>query len=213
MFNTNEHYNNDVHRAVSEDVRGRYDDTSSDVRANARTRDISGLRPHHRAANAADDTLPLTVDEYPYRMDKSALREHFAKYGVRSGVNPGIMWMSDAELAELSVEEIELTENLLESTRIAGDRRKERRDEQTKIRHDYERKLKTYDKQVAAFNADLDVERQRKLREEQDDAVQLREARVKVGYIADADDPRVRDILGKKEPEKTKKIGWKKKTQ
>ena len=98
------------------------------------------------------DTCALTsahalVSRYEYRMDKSVLRQHFAKYGMRSGVNPGehtlvrllhmicgtgIKWMTDAELAELRVE-VELTESLSESMRIAADRLKQQLDEQTKM--------------------------------------------------------------------------------
>jgi hypothetical protein len=79
---------------------------------------------------------------------------------------------------------------------------------------------------VAEYQANIEAEKQRQLREQEDDKKRLHEARVQVGYIADADDPRVQAILAKDNNEKVhlivisifrlfvflqpKKVGWKK---
>ena len=106
------------------------------------------------------------------------LRAHFGRHGLRSGVNPGVLWMSQTELAEVQQTDTEFTESLEESLRIARARREQSASEHRALRREYEQKLKAYDAVLADYYGEKEKVEQARLDAQTDGEKLLRLAQV-----------------------------------
>lgn len=74
-------------------------DTSAEAERIQKIRDISGLRPNHR--NIVHRVCPTEEKVLPHHYTTYYNKRMFGRYGYASGVNPGLCWPTQEQLAEI----------------------------------------------------------------------------------------------------------------
>uniref|UniRef100_T1J5P6 Large ribosomal subunit protein mL64 n=1 Tax=Strigamia maritima TaxID=126957 RepID=T1J5P6_STRMM len=203
-FNTLNLFKNEVRLCSSKgDNEGENVDPETEI---DKLRNVSRMKPHLRKALLREsmqfkDTLPYEnwwVTSYKQKIIKA---KYFGKYGVESGVEPGILWPNREELEKIKAEEKEFYPSLQEMMANVK-KEKEEMAEKTRLRVlEVDEKMKKLD----GWIKDLDMRKQKKL----DDAKAqkdkkeklLEEVRAHFGYVVDPQDEKFKELLAEKEKE------------
>ncbi|KAL1230873.1 Growth arrest and DNA damage-inducible proteins-interacting protein 1 [Trichinella pseudospiralis] len=144
------------------------------------------------------------MDEFRWQRTREALRKRYALYGRASGVDPGLLWPSSAELAEQQLEDDLWRPKLAETIEMEKAEAERKQQDRNNRMHvieqnlkNYGNLLKEYESRIQKKNAEalaIQLEKERKIREIQDF----------LGYAADPADPKVVEYLEKKKQEEKK---------
>ncbi|KRZ71461.1 Growth arrest and DNA damage-inducible proteins-interacting protein 1 [Trichinella papuae] len=144
------------------------------------------------------------MDEFRWQRTREALRKRYALYGRASGVDPGLLWPSSAELAEQQLEDDLWRPKLVETIEMEKAEAERKQQDRKNRMHaielnlkNYGNLLKEYESRIQKKNAEalaIKLEKERKIREIQDF----------LGYAADPTDPKVVEYLEKKKQEEKK---------
>ncbi|KAJ1373748.1 hypothetical protein KIN20_036244 [Parelaphostrongylus tenuis] len=175
------------------------EDVASDVVSDGTPRvDISGLKPRHRVI-AAGGMPPL---EFDWERERSAQRERFGTYGLKSGINPSICWPTVEEIEEEQAVGLyrEYHACLREMKAL---KEKQQAKEAARIA-ELEKNLEKYPSVLAKYEASL--VKAEKERDAKEIALEnrIREIHEYFGYWMDPKDPRFEVMLQQKEQEEKK---------
>ncbi|KRX56516.1 Growth arrest and DNA damage-inducible proteins-interacting protein 1, partial [Trichinella sp. T9] len=176
-----------------------YDDTGQKLEIEQL--DISRMSRWHRM-KVHCECPPM--DMFRWQRTRKALRERYAMYGRASGVDPGLLWPSSAELVEQQLEDDLWRPKLLETIEMEkAEIERKQQDRKNRLHaielnlKNYGKLLKEYESRIQKKNAEalaVKLEKERKIREIQDF----------LGYAADPTDPKVLEYLEKKKQEEKK---------
>ncbi|XGW22165.1 hypothetical protein V3C99_004838 [Haemonchus contortus] len=160
--------------------------------------DISGLKPRHRVI-AAGGMPPL---EFEWERKRSAQRERFGTYGLKSGVDPAICWPTVEEIEEEQAVGLYREYDLCVREMNALKQKKEAK-EAARIA-ELEKNLQNYPEMLAKYEASQ--VKAEKERDEKEIALEnrIREIQEYFGYWMDPKDPRFEVMLQQKEQEEKK---------
>ncbi|KRY13000.1 Growth arrest and DNA damage-inducible proteins-interacting protein 1 [Trichinella patagoniensis] len=178
-----------------------YDDTGQKLEIEQL--DISRMSRWHRM-KVHCECPPM--DMFRWQRTRKALRKRYAMYGRASGVDPGLLWPSSAELVEQQLEDDLWRPKLLETIEMEkAEIERKQQDRKNRLHaielnlKNYGKLLKEYESRIQKQNAEalaVKLEKERKIREIQDF----------LGYAADPTDPKVVEYLEKKKQEEKKII-------
>ncbi|KRX73361.1 Protein Asterix, partial [Trichinella sp. T6] len=176
-----------------------YDDTGQKLEIEQL--DISRMSRWHRM-KVHCECPPM--DMFRWQRTRKALRKRYAMYGRASGVDPGLLWPSSAELVEQQLEDDLWRPKLLETIEMEkAEIERKQQDRKNRLHaielnlKNYGKLLKEYESRIQKKNAEaltVKLEKERKIREIQDF----------LGYAADPTDPKVVEYLEKKKQEEKK---------
>ncbi|KAK6035244.1 Mov34/MPN/PAD-1 family protein [Cooperia oncophora] len=169
-----------------------------DVEGGGPRLDISGLKPRHRVI-AAGGMPPL---EFEWERKRSAQRERFGTYGLKSGVDPSICWPTVEEIEEEQA--VGLYREYDTCVReMKALKQKKAAKEAARIA-ELEKNLKKYPEVLAKYEASQ--VKAEKERDEKEIALEnrIREIQEYFGYWMDPKDPRFEVMLQQKEQEEKK---------
>uniref|UniRef100_A0A914VHF7 Large ribosomal subunit protein mL64 n=1 Tax=Plectus sambesii TaxID=2011161 RepID=A0A914VHF7_9BILA len=163
-------------------------------------RNVSRMRPWHQML--VNKQVPPV--QFNWQLDRNALKARYAKYGKKSGVNPGLLWPTDKELDEQLALNRDMQPYLPDVVRKHNAEQKAEALRQSKRIAEVEANEKKYAKVLAAFEAEqlkavkeideVEAKRQEKIREIQE----------YFGYWIDPKDPRFGAMQAQKEAEEKK---------
>jgi len=163
-------------------------------------RNVSRMRPWHQML--VNKQVPPV--KFNWQLERNALKARFAKYGRKSGVNPGLLWPTDRELDEQQALDRDMQPHLLDALRTLSSEQKAEALKRTKRFAEVEANEKKYSKMLAEFEAE-----QRKVEKDTSEyeakqQEKIREIQEYFGYWIDPKDPRFAVMQQQKEAEEQK---------
>lgn len=143
-----------------------------------------------------------TTPEYAFEYNLSNMRRDYAKYGERTGINPGILWPSKEELRETAYYEKKFYPTIGELLDNERAKRLAEAEEIKKREEEVEQNIaKLNEWRIAMLEREAKknaaAEEARAKREEM-----IREVREYIGYNVDPSDPKFKEVMEMKEEER-----------
>ncbi|XP_071444524.1 large ribosomal subunit protein mL64 [Hetaerina americana] len=173
-------------------------------------RNKSGLAPQHQ--NIVHGKPPFKEPLIPYHDTLKYRRREFGRYGMSSGVDPGILWPTKDELKEkLEYEKVTHPDSF--QVMVARAKLKAAEEQEATKRRDEEIRSKAA--KLEQWKHELQQRTHKKLMEAQAAKEKkerlLEEVRQHFGFKVDPRDQRFKELLEKKEKEESKRIKAEKK--
>ncbi|XP_013780419.1 growth arrest and DNA damage-inducible proteins-interacting protein 1-like [Limulus polyphemus] len=146
--------------------------------------------------------MPILYEDYHYSVRN--LRKYYAAFGSSSGLNPGIMWPTKAELKDILEHDSVFHPSLQDMlSKVRHQREKEEREK--KLR---EQEIKNNIAKLDALKKDFYQKQAKKAADAQGQKEKkermIEEVRQFLGYDIDPKDPKFKEMLEKKEKEEKK---------
>ncbi|XP_076341099.1 large ribosomal subunit protein mL64-like [Tachypleus tridentatus] len=146
-----------------------------------------------------ENKMPVLYQDYHYSIRN--LRKYYATFGSSSGLNPGIMWPTKAELENILEHDSVFHPSLQDVLSKVHHQREKEEKEKTLREQEIKNKIakldalkKEFYEQQAKKIADAKVQKEKKER-------MIEEVRQFLGYNIDPKDPKFKEMLEKKEKE------------